>query len=215
MKNKSLVKISQILLIAIGAGLILTACSQPFPYIPITALRQINPAAPFSRVVMGLVGLVFLVAGFSLVKFLIQFIGLVGGGMVGLYLAEMAFPTAGYASIIGFVIGGIVGISIAIFAADVGIFITGILVGISLAQQAWPYLEGVEAPWYGLIIIGILGGVLTLFLFKYWVAALTSLIGAPLLGMALNLQPGYWAVLFIAGVLIQTLFSRQRAGAGV
>jgi len=33
--------------------------------------------------------------------------------------------------------------------------------------------------------------------------------------MALNLQPGYWAVLFIAGVLIQTLFSRQRAGAGV
>lgn len=215
MDLKRVAVVSRILLIVIGAGLIFTACSQAIPYIPITALRQINPASPFVRIVMGVIGFILLVAGYSLVKFLIQFIGFVGGGMVGLYLAQLAIPSMGAAPFIGFVVGGIIGIAIALFAADVGVFIVGILVGLSLAQQAWPYLEGISAPWYGLVICGILGGVLTLMLFKYWVAALTSLIGAPLLGMALNLQPGYWAILLIAGILIQTVIRNQRQAPGV
>lgn len=204
-----------VLLIVLGSALVLSACTQALPIIPITALRQITPATPFSRVAMGLVGVIFLVAGFSLVKFLIQLIGFIGGGMVGLYVVQFAFPSAGSASIIGFILGGIIGIVIAVTAADVGVFFVGGLIGVALAQQAWPYLENIPAPWYGVVICGIVGGVLTLMLMKYWVAALTSLIGAPLLGMALNLQPGYWAILFIAGILIQTVISRQRPGPGV
>jgi len=39
---------------------------------------------------------------------------------------------------------------------------------------------------------------------------LTAIIGAILLGIALNLQPIFWVVLFMAGVLIQTLISKQK-----
>ncbi len=204
-----------VLMIVLGSGLVLSACTQALPIIPITALRQITPATPFARIAMGLVGVVLLVAGFSLVKFLIQLIGFLGGGMVGLYIVQIAFPSAGSVSFIGFIVGGIIGIIIAVTAADVGVLLVGGLIGVALAQQAWPYLENIPAPWYGLVICGVIGGVLTLMLMKYWVAALTSLIGAPLLGMALNLQPAYWAILLVAGILIQTVISRQRPGPGL
>ena len=204
-----------IVLILIGAIFLLTACSEqlpPIPVIPVTALKEITPAGPFARIVMGILGFILLVAGFSLVKVLIQLIGFFGGGAVGLFLVQIWWPASGPAAIIGFAIGGLIGVAIAMTATNVGVFIIGFLVGVSLAQQIWPFIEGVSAPWYGLILGGVLGGILTSWLFSYWVAALTSLIGAVILGIALNLQPVYWTILLIAGILIQTVFSRMRPG---
>lgn len=199
-----------IFLLFAGSGLLITACTQAYPIIPITAVKEITPADPFARLAMGIIGVVLLVAGFSLVKVLIQLIGFFGGGVLGLYAFELIWPASGAASIIGFAIGGLIGISIALTATNIGVFITGMGVGAALAQQIWLFLEGTPAPWYGIALVSILGGILTLWLFSYWVAALTSLIGAILLGMALNLVPVYWVVLFVAGVVVQTLVSRQR-----
>jgi len=198
------------LLIIVGAGLVLTACSTPAPIIPVTALQEIFPAEPWVRVLLGIVGVILLVAGFSLVKVLIQVIGFFGGGAVGLLLAEAIVPTIQWAPIVGFILGAILGIGIAMTATSIGVFIVGGLIGAGLAQQAWPFIEGQTAPWLGLVISAVIGGILTLWLFNFWIAALTAIIGAILLGIALNLQPIFWVVLFLAGVLIQTLISKQR-----
>ena len=193
-----------------GSTLLITACTQAYPIIPITAVKEITPADPIVRLIMGIAGVVLLVAGFSLVKVLIQLIGFFGGGVLGMYIFQLMLPGSGATSIIGFAVGGLIGMAIALTATSVGVFITGMGVGAALSQQIWLFLEGTPAPWYGIALVSILGGILTLWLFSYWVAGLTSLIGAILLGMALNLMPVYWVVLFVAGVVIQTLISRQR-----
>jgi len=200
-----------ILLVILGAGFVLAACSQQFQAIPVTALKGIYPAEPYMRIIMGIIGTVLLVAGFSLVKVLIQVIGFFGGGAVGLLLAQTYVPGVAWAPIVGFVIGAVLGIGIAMTATSIGVFIAGMLIGAGLAQQAWPFIEGHAAPWLGLVISAAAGGILTLWLFNFWIAALTAIIGAVLLGIALNLQPLFWIVLFLVGVLIQTLISRKQA----
>jgi len=60
------------------------------------------------------------------------------------------------------------------------------------------------------VLCAIIGGILTVWLFNFWVAALTAILGAVLLGMALGLHPVYWIALGLAGVLIQTVISKQK-----
>ncbi len=199
-----------ILLIIFGAGFLLTACSQQIPIIPITAFREITPAATWIRVFMGIIGMVLLVAGFSLVKILIQVIGFFGGGAAGMFLAQSLWPGVSWAAIAGFGVGAIIGVVIALTATGLGVFAAGAMVGIALAQQVWPYVEGYPAPWLGVILCAIIGGILTVWLFNFWVAALTAILGAVLLGMALGLRPVYWIALGLVGVLIQTVISRQK-----
>ncbi len=198
-----------ILLILLGGGMLLTACSTAIPSIPVTALAPIYPAEPWARVIMGIVGVILLVAGFSLVKVLLQIIGFFGGGAVGFYLAAYFMPGIDWIAIVGFIIGAILGVGIAMTATSIGIFIIGALIGAGLVQQIWPYIGGHSAPWLGILLIALASGILTLWLFNFWIAALTAIIGAVLLGMALNLQPLYWIALGIGGIVIQTVISKR------
>ena len=177
-------KIARIL-VALGALLCLAACTDSVPYIPIpiTGLTAITPTATWQRVILGILGGVLLVAGFSLVKVFIQIVGFLGGGMLGIYLAQMFFPSAGSIVLISFIIGGLIGLGFTLNATNLGVFAAGALAGVAVAQQLWPYFENPVAPWLGLL-------------------------GAVLLGVALGLTPIYWIIFFAAGILIQTLFSR-------
>jgi hypothetical protein len=97
-----------------GSTLLITACTQAYPIIPITAVKEITPASPIVSLIMGIIGVVLLVAGFSLVNLLILLIGFFGGGVLGMYIFQLMLPGSGVTSIIGFAVGGLIGIAIAL-----------------------------------------------------------------------------------------------------
>lgn len=205
-------KIARILII-LGALIFLTACTTSLPFIPNTGLTAITPTESWQRILLGIVGGILLIAGFALVKIFIQLVGFLGGGILGIYAAQLFFPAMTSNGFIGFVLGGLLGLGITLTATNLGVFVAGALAGAALVQQLWPYIENQFAPWVGLLIAAAIGGLLTLWLFNFWIAALTSAVGAILLGVALDMTPIYWLIFFAAGILIQTLFARSgRAG---
>lgn len=195
------------ILILTGAVLLLTACSEIIPFIPNTGLDALRPTEPWQRIGMGILGGILLISGFALGKIFIQLLGFLGGGLLGIYLLQLIQPTFSHSEIVGFFVGGILGLGFTLTATGFGVFIAGAFTGAGLAQQLWPYIENHEAPWPGLIIAAVIGGLLTLWLFNFWIAALTSALGAILAGMALNLKPIYWLIFLAGGILVQTLLT--------
>lgn len=197
-----------LILSVLGAAILLAACSNAIPFIPITGLDTLKPTVTWQRVIMGIIGGILILGGFALAKIFVQLVGFLGGGILGIYLVETFLPNLRFGSIVGFFVCGLIGIGLTLTATHFSVFVAGALTGSALAQQIWPFIEKHPAPTIGLILSAVIGGLLTLWLFDFWVAALTSAIGAILLGLALNLSPLYWLIFFAAGILVQTMFTR-------
>jgi hypothetical protein len=192
----------RVLPVILGLGLLFTACSPGVDGI----LSSVPAMSGFIRVVIAVVGLALMVAGFTLYEIIIQLIGFLTGSMIGVFLGLALGGDDGgrtlYA-IIGFILGGVVGAAVAVFLTCLSVFLAGFLVGaVALGAMVGGLLE--DIPNAAVFIIGgIIGGLIMLALYRFWITALTSAFGAVLFGLATGAPPWSWFIFFLFGIACQ------------
>lgn len=190
-------------LVALGLALLLSACSSDLD-------EWMGPASEMSVVIrcgMALVGLALMAAGFYLYEFIIQLIGFITGGIFGAILgALLAGRDDGSAllfAIGGFVLGGIIGAALAAFLTCASVFLSGFLIGaLALGAVIGGLTE--DLPDASVMIIGgIIGGIVMLALYRFWITALTAAVGAVLFGLGVGAPPWSWFFFFLFGLACQ------------
>lgn len=202
--HQTTVTILRIVLVLTGTLLLLTACTSIEQYVPDELQRGIENAATTLQVVIGLIGLALLLAGFALYEVLVQIIGFVIGGALGAVVGAMLAPDATWLGILlGLITGGSIGAGLSLFFTYLGLFIAGAFGGVMIFSGIWIALFNSE-PGVLLIIMGIIvGGVLMIQLFRLWITALTAVLGAILFGISIGADPGWWLLFFAAGMAVQ------------
>lgn len=124
-------------------------------------------------VVWGLADCFF---GFRIFKLTLTLLGVVMGALLGLVLGGALFDGGLIALSSGFILGGILGGALAFYVYLVGVFVLGFGGGVILAA---PLLE----PFLGsainiLLVIGVLSGILSIFLVKVMIIVITAVTGA-------------------------------------
>lgn len=124
-------------------------------------------------VVWGLADCFF---GFRIFKLTLTLLGVVMGALLGLVLGGALFDGGLIALSSGFILGGILGGALAFYVYLVGVFVLGFGGGVILAA---PLLE----PFWGsainiLLVIGVLSGILSIFLVKVMIVVITAVTGA-------------------------------------
>lgn len=155
-----------------------------------------------------IIGIALLVLGRKLFWLFVGAIGFLGG---------MQFATAylqGYGEnivLIAGLIGGLIGIVLAIFVQKVAVlaggFIGGGYLALNIVQGTMPEAAGGQAAWIAFVVGGILGAVLVGVLFDWALILLSSFVGALLVvqstGLGPNAAPIAFFVLAAAGVFVQ------------
>ena len=193
------------LFIVLGLGLILASL-----LLSACEAVRVNDAESFIassssvvRFIIGLAGVLFLVAGFALYEFLIQITGFILGGIVGSYIAASGLHSEGLGVIVGFIVGGVLGAGLAMLLSVLGIFAAGFFVGATFISGAWSGLLHQAPPQAVPIIAGIIGGVILLALYRLWIVLLTAIIGAALFGLSIGAGVGWWILFCLLGIGIQ------------
>lgn len=124
-------------------------------------------------VVWGLADCFF---GFRIFKLTLTLLGVVMGALLGIVLGGALFDGGLIALSSGFILGGILGGALAFYVYLVGVFVLGFGGGVILAA---PLLE----PFWGsainiLLVIGVLSGILSIFLVKVMIVVITAVTGA-------------------------------------
>ncbi len=159
-----------------------------------------TPDSTAMRVVMLLVGLVLLVAGWRIYEFVI----VIAGAMVGAAIAtSLVVTTDAGTNLILLILGGVIGAALSWFLYYVAVFLIGMHFGILLTNGLASSLALQPVSPLVLIIGGIIGGVILLGLSFQFLIILSSLVGAQLLTLALGLPSLWTLVLALLGILIQ------------
>ena len=142
-------------------------------------------------------------------------------GAIG-FLAGMQFATAYLQSfgdnvvLFAGLVGGIIGIVLAIFGKKVAImaggFIGGGYLGLNIVQSTIPQPTG-QSGWIAFIVGGIFGVILVSFLFEWALILLSSFVGSLLVvqstGLGPNAGPIAFFLLAAAGILVQAWMKRK------
>jgi hypothetical protein len=213
-KRKKLMKIFQLpnkriqfILIMFGITALAAACV-PDPYYMNygSLLSGIETTITVFRVISGIVGVLMLLAGFIIYELLIYIMGFITGGLFGAVIGSL-LSSDGYGFLItmlGFLLGGALGAALALFLTYLGVFFSGVGIGIALFSGIW-YLIFEDSPPNAVLIIGaLLGGVGMILLFRFWIMALTAAFGALLFGFAIDAAPAWWFLFFLIGLGVQT-----------
>lgn len=167
----------------------------------------------FSPIFNIIFGLLLLFAG---QKLFWLFIGVLGF-MFGFNLAEYyLFEYPEWAILIIGITAGLVGIILAILAQRIAIILAGVLVGISMAINA--FIDKLQGSEYlmllALIAGGLLGGVLFAIFFDWALIVFSALLGAALITELLTFEPIVNNLIFlgltITGVIIQVKFFSKK-----
>jgi len=191
----------------LGLPLLLTACN--IAYKPFGKSEALSG---FMQLVLLVIGVLLLVAGYRISRFVLHLAGFAFGAIAGVTLVGRFMNSGGFfVTLAGFFIGGLIGAALVQFLAEAGVFIVGAIAGWVLGSTlvGWFHLGNPIA----LIVSGVLalvGGVILLSLFKTWLIGVTSLLGAILLAKATSSGLLWVIVFFVAGILIQSLLNRRR-----
>ncbi len=114
--------------------------------------------------------------GFRIFKLTLTLLGVVMGAILGIVIGWALFDGGLIAMSSGFILGGILGGALAFYVYLAGVFVLGFGVGFILAA---PLLE----PFGGsviniLLVIGVLSGILSIFLVKVMIVVATAVTGA-------------------------------------
>jgi hypothetical protein len=200
------------LLIVLGVVVLVTSCA-PDPYLGEAAYQYGIPwedtfheFLDAFRVGFAVVGLLLLLAGFSIYEWIVKMIGFLTGGVIGAGIAVLLAGDEGdiIVAILGFLIGGGLGAAIALILTYLGVFFSGLWIGGAVFSGIWIGLGGSLPPAWWVFIGAALGGILMILLFKLWIMGLTAALGAALLGSALGVSPGWWVLFFLVGMAVQT-----------
>jgi hypothetical protein len=159
-----------------------------------------TPDSTIMRVVMIVVGLVLLVAGWRVYEFVI----VIAGAMVGAAIASSLVVSADATNnLIVLLVGGLVGAVLSFFLYYVAVFLIGMHFGILLTNGLATTLSLQPVSPLVLIIGGVIGGVILLGLSFQFLIILSSLVGAQLLTVALGLPTIWTLVIAVLGILLQ------------
>jgi len=202
----------QFILLLVGITLLAAACV-PDPYyldygIPysIPGLAGIERAITIFRVISGIVGLLMLLAGFIIYELLIYIMGFLTGGTIGAAVGLLLSSNDNeiIITLLGFLLGGALGAALALFLTYLGVFLSGVGIGILIFSGLWLLIFD-DFPPDGILILGaLLGGVGMILLFRLWIMALTAAFGAIGFGIAINADPAWWFLFFLVGLGVQT-----------
>jgi len=158
------------------------------------------PESTVMRVVMIVVGLVLLVAGWRVYEFII----VIAGAMVGASIASsLVVSTDAVVNLIVLLIGGVMGAVLSMFLYYVAVFLIGMHFGILLTNGlATTFTLQPVSPLL-LLIGGVIGGVILLGLSFQFLIILSSLVGAQLLVVALGLPTIWVLVIALIGIVVQ------------
>lgn len=204
--NKKLMQTLELVLI-LGLPMFLVACNSADK-----PLGQSGILSGFMRMVLVVIGILLLVAGYRISQFVLHLAGFAFGAIAGVSLAGRFVHDGSFlVTLAGFIIGGLIGAAIVQFLAEAGVFIVGALAGWLLGTTLVGLFHFANPT--ALVVSGVLalvGGLLLLALYKSWMIGVTSLLGAILLGMGTSSGLLLIIVFFAGGILIQSLFNRGR-----
>lgn len=163
-------------------------------------MERVRVAPRVVRAIMILSGLVLLIAGWKIYRFVIAAPGLVLGALIG---ARFGASESEVVALIGLLIGAGLGSLLALIAHDVTVFGVGAYLGASLALE----LTGWQ-PTLMIILGGLIGGALLIALYYLLLGAVTAGLGALLIGAALGASPLVIALLAGVGLLVQYNLAR-------
>lgn len=196
----------RILMVMLGAIFLLTACNSVDDIVPYGMRSSLEGAAVVLRLILGMVGLALLLAGFALYEMLVQIIGFLIGGVAGIIIGGLIASGSDMewlGAIIGLLVGGSIGAGLALFLTYLGIFLSGAVGGAMLFSGIWAALFDSDPGAFVIILGAIIGGGVLIALFKFWITALTAAMGSILFGLSIGAGPGWWILFFLIGMAVQ------------
>lgn len=164
-----------------------------------------TPQSTVTRVVMVIVALVLLVAGWRVYEFVI----VIAGAIVGATIASsLVVSTDTVVNIVALVAGGLIGALLSWFLYYVAVFFIGLHFGILLTNGLATMLQLQPVSPLALAIGGIIGGIVLLGLSFEFLILVSSLVGAQMMTLVLGLDPVWTLVLAVLGILVQFALTR-------
>lgn len=175
----------------------------------IPGMEFIFEAIETIQTVSTITGLLLLLAGFLIYEWLVQLVGFFTGGLIGAVIGAGVTEGEVMGEILGFFIGGGIGAGLALLLFYLGVFITGAFFGATFFSSVWVSMTDSFPPEGGMVVFGLIGGILLIAVYKFWLMALTSAMGAIQFGAGIGLDPPLWIVLFLVGLGVQTGLMRS------
>ena len=158
------------------------------------------PQSTVMRVMMIVVGLVLLVAGWRVYEYVI----VIAGALVGAAIAtSLVVSTDTLTNLVVLLVGGVIGAALSMFLYYVAVFLIGMHFGILLTNGIAATFALQPVSPLVLIVGGVIGGVILLGLSFQFLVILSSLVGAQLFVVALGLPTVWMLVIALLGILIQ------------
>jgi hypothetical protein len=170
-------------------------------------VQRLGPMQLPLRTLAVLGGVALLFVGWKIYRFVVAlpgfFVGAVLGAQVGFQLSQ-----SGSVALAGLVLGGVLGVWLALTLHDIAVFAIGALGGIFLLGHLWPLLSETPVPLLLQIAGGIIAGALLLVMAKTWMMLLSAAVGATMLVWGIHENVLWIVVLFILGIIVQSGLSR-------
>ena len=188
----------------------LTACSRSEIMETLGIEELLGRLGPMNEVLRGgavLAGLLLLVTGWKIYRFVVTFPGFLVGAVFGVWLGHRLSGELQWA-LIGLILGGLMGAWLARAVHDIAVFVVGAIGGLYILYYLWGFFaEGSPTPLIG-GLSAIFGGLTLLVLSRHWMVFLSSAIGATMLIWGIQGNPLVIPILFAFGIIVQYCLSR-------
>lgn len=170
-------------------------------------VQRLGPTQLPLRTLAVLGGVVLLFVGWKIYRFVVAlpgfFVGAVLGAQVGYQLSQ-----SGWIALVGLMLGGVLGVWLALTLHDLAVFAIGALGGIFLVGNLWPLLAQTPVPLLLEIAGGIVAGLVLLAMARTWMMLLSAAVGATMLVWGIHEHVFWIVVLFLLGIIVQLGLSR-------
>jgi hypothetical protein len=198
------------LMMLLMGTLFLTACSRAEIMDTLGIEELLSRLGPMNDVLRGgavLAGLLLLVVGWKIYRFVVTFPGFLVGAVFGAWLSHRLSGESFWA-LLGLILGGLIGGWLARVVHDIAVFVVGAIGGLYVLYNLWGFFaEGSPTLLIG-GLSAIFGGLILLVLSRHWMVFLSSAIGATMLIWGIQGNPFVIPVLFVFGIIVQYSISK-------
>ncbi|KPK94250.1 MAG: hypothetical protein AMJ88_04995 [Anaerolineae bacterium SM23_ 63] len=198
------------LLMLLMVTLFLTACSRAEIMDTLGIEELLGRLGPMNEILRGgavLAGLVLLVIGWKIYRFVVTFPGFLVGAVFGAWLGYRLSGEL-YWALFGLILGGVIGAWLARVVHDIAVFAVGAIGGLYVLYNLWGFFaEGSPEPLIG-GLSAIFGGLILLVLSRHWMVFLSSAIGATMLIWGIQGNTFVIPILFVLGIILQYWISK-------
>ncbi len=166
-----------------------------------------TPQSDFARIVMVVGGVVLLIAGWYVYEWIILIAGFLIGGTIALGLVT---STDALLSLVVFLVGGVIGAALGAVLYYIAVFLIGGYVGIALTEAIAVALNLTPVSLLAVIAGFIVGGIVLMVLSMELLVVLSAVVGAQMIGLALNLGIGWVLLLALIGIILQFAAARSQ-----